>query len=96
MHEKAGHLDPDGPPAWDANVTKIHEDTPDIQPREVHHQLLDEMAHSPELDHFQIVCHWKNGKTTTGWSHGIRSHVMTFGATALTEAVRHAIFNTGH
>ncbi len=76
-------------------VVKIHEDAPDIAPVETHHQMLLDMSRSNELEHYQIVCHWKNGTTTTGWSTGIRSHVMSFGIMTLDEATRRAIYSTG-
>ncbi len=73
-------------------VIKIHEDVPDPQPVEIHTQVLHEMAISPELMDFQIVCHWKDGKTTTGWSDGIKSNVMAFGVLTLDEHTRYAIY----
>ena len=76
-------------------VTKIHKNTPDIVAPEIHHQMLYELAHNPDLEHFQIVCHAKGGTVTTGWSHGIRSSVMALGHMILGNSIMVAIYNPG-
>ena len=73
-------------------VIKIHENTPDPQPVEVHHQMLHELSINPNLEHFQVVCHWKNGKSTSGWSENINSLMMMFGCAVLEEHSKKTIF----
>lgn len=55
-------------------------------------QMLQELSVNPDLEHFQIVCHWKDGTTSTGWSHGIKGSKMALGMIVLEEAVKVAIF----
>lgn len=76
----------------ESNVVKLHKDMPEPQTVVVHHAMLRDMSQHPELEHFQIVCHWKDGRTSTGWSDGIHSHVMAMGCMTLEYTTQHAVF----
>ena len=48
-------------------------------------QLID-LATNPQLEHVQVVCHWRpdkdnpEGFTTVGWSPGMTNSAIIFGA----------------
>jgi hypothetical protein len=57
---------------------------------------LIELAQHDDLAQVQIVCHWKDGATTVGWTADINHGQLVFGARQLTLEVDNAVFPHAH
>jgi hypothetical protein len=55
-------------------------------------QVLVALGNNPELESFQIVCHWEDGKTTIGWMPEMTHAQLVFGATQLSLEVNDRVF----
>jgi len=55
-------------------------------------EALIELGSNEDLDNFQIVCHWKCGNTTCGWSTGLPVGLLVFGAELLKHEVNETVF----
>ena len=55
--------------------------------------MLIQLGSDPDLEGFQIICHWKNDDTTVKWSNDIKNNDLVFGATMMTDEVNQAIFH---
>lgn len=70
------------------NVVKIHKNTPDPhRPSGIFHEDLQALAVNPDLEHYQIVCHWKGLRSSSGWSQGIPLSNLAMGSLVMQEAV---------
>lgn len=54
------------------------------------------LAGDEDLEQFQIICHWKNGSTTVGWSAGITHSQLVFGSKCLEAEVHGRVFPHRH
>jgi len=58
----------------------------------VNKQALVALGNDPDLENFQLVCHWKDGRTTVGWMADITHSQIVFGAAMLTQEVNDRVF----
>jgi hypothetical protein len=55
-------------------------------------ESLIQLGSDPDLGHFQVICHWKDGRSTVGWSTEISHDELVFGSELLKFAVNERVF----
>ena len=53
---------------------------------------LAQLANDDRLEHFMVVCIWKDGDCTAGWTGGMEHRDLVFGAAALQDEVQSQVF----
>ena len=68
---------------------KVRAITPD---GDINIGTLAELSANPDLKDYQIVCHWKDGSISSGWSSGQHVNQLISGYTFLRVSTENVIF----